>query len=379
MTQLRAEHRRVPIESVIASRRAAWRTASRNQPTTLERAAVAAASYRQAILVRPASGGQFELIDGRRRFDAARRCGDEWIDVAVIQADDALASAIALVVHLGHVRLRAIEAALLCAQVQAALEAAGLPSRQEDVGVLVGMRQNTVSDHLQVARAFAPGTLEQVGLTTDDLAAIPKTSLLRVAKMDVAERSERLRTGKILKDEGRAISEAFQAAPKGRPKRVTFVLTDRADGRCHLEVRQQDLGNDALELLQRMAPRLIAWRHQAGIASIDELIQQTLGLPGQRQRRSGDRDAINASIYKQDNVLRTTAAAKLVRKFPGWKVLRDRMIAWIRCRVRAISLPEARGGRPLQTRCPRGGAQASVPPRYGPPARSVVPRSGGTG
>ena len=128
---------RIPLDAIrITELRTSWRTQARLAPgavTELVRS-VSARGWVQAVTVRILGEPDFELLDGERRLAAARKAGDTDIDAIIVDADDALAAAIALLANVGCNKINAIEKALACVQVREALASAGARATQEAGG-----------------------------------------------------------------------------------------------------------------------------------------------------------------------------------------------------------------------------------------------------
>jgi ParB family transcriptional regulator, chromosome partitioning protein len=95
----------------------------------------------QPVLVRPSSGGRFELVAGERRWRAAQIAGMRSIPAIVRAREDAQALEAALVENMAREDLNPIEEARACA---ALVEELGLT--REDVGRRVGRSRVAVSN-----------------------------------------------------------------------------------------------------------------------------------------------------------------------------------------------------------------------------------------
>jgi ParB family transcriptional regulator, chromosome partitioning protein len=95
----------------------------------------------QPVLVRPSSGGTYELIAGERRWRAARMAGLEAIPALVRRRDDAEALELALIENMAREDLNPIEEARAC---EALVEELGLT--REEVGRRVGRSRVAVSN-----------------------------------------------------------------------------------------------------------------------------------------------------------------------------------------------------------------------------------------
>jgi ParB family chromosome partitioning protein len=99
----------------------------------------------QPVLVRPRSGGRYELVAGERRLRAAQIAGLDTIPALVSQHDDAESLELALIENMAREDLSPIEEARACA---ALVEELGLT--REDVGRRVGRSRVAVSNLLRL-------------------------------------------------------------------------------------------------------------------------------------------------------------------------------------------------------------------------------------
>src|SRR3954451_18923735 len=99
----------------------------------------------QPVLVRPVSGGTYELVDGERRWRAAGLAGLETIPALVRVRDDAQALAVALIEDMAREGRNPSEEARACA---ALVEELGLT--REEVGRRVGRSRVAVSNLLRL-------------------------------------------------------------------------------------------------------------------------------------------------------------------------------------------------------------------------------------
>jgi ParB family chromosome partitioning protein len=99
----------------------------------------------QPVLVRPRTGGTFELIAGERRWRAAKLAGLARIPALVRQRGDAEALEIALIENMAREDLNPIEEARACA---ALVEELALT--REDVGLRIGRSRVAVSNLLRL-------------------------------------------------------------------------------------------------------------------------------------------------------------------------------------------------------------------------------------
>jgi ParB family chromosome partitioning protein len=99
----------------------------------------------QPVLVRPVTGGRYELIAGERRWRAARMAERETVPAVVRQHDDAASLEIALIENMAREDLTPVEEARACA---ALVEELGLT--REDVGLRVGRSRVAVSNLIRL-------------------------------------------------------------------------------------------------------------------------------------------------------------------------------------------------------------------------------------
>jgi ParB family chromosome partitioning protein len=99
----------------------------------------------QPVLVRPATGGTYELIAGERRWRAARLAGLETIPALVRVHDDAESLELALIENMAREDLNPIEEARACALL---VEELGLT--REEIGRRVGRSRVAVSNLLRL-------------------------------------------------------------------------------------------------------------------------------------------------------------------------------------------------------------------------------------
>ncbi|HEV7163469.1 MAG TPA: ParB/RepB/Spo0J family partition protein [Solirubrobacteraceae bacterium] len=95
----------------------------------------------QPVLVRPRTGGRYELVAGERRWRAAKIAGLDTIPALVRDREDAAALEVALIENMARENLNPVEEARACA---ALVEELGLT--REEVGVRVGRSRVAVSN-----------------------------------------------------------------------------------------------------------------------------------------------------------------------------------------------------------------------------------------
>jgi ParB family chromosome partitioning protein len=142
----------------------------------------------QPVLVRPKSGGTYEIVAGERRWRAAQLAGLESIPALVRERDDAEAIELALIENMARADLSPIEEAHACA---ALVEELGLT--REEVGRRVGRSRVAVSNLMrlldlpdEVIELLQAGTLSEghgrALLLAEDHAA--RTTLARAAAQE---------------------------------------------------------------------------------------------------------------------------------------------------------------------------------------------------
>ncbi len=99
----------------------------------------------QPVLVRPRSGGRFEIVAGERRWRAAQIAGLTEIPALVRQREDAEALELALIENMAREDLSPIEEARACAALVEELDLT-----REEVGVRVGRGRVAVSNLMRL-------------------------------------------------------------------------------------------------------------------------------------------------------------------------------------------------------------------------------------
>jgi ParB family chromosome partitioning protein len=134
------ELRELPIELISPNARQPRRRFDEESLQTLA-GSLGERGVLQPVLVRPKSGGTYELVAGERRWRAARIAGLPSIPAIVREREDAQALELALVENMAREDLNPIEEARACA---ALVEELGLT--REDVGRRVGRSRVAVSN-----------------------------------------------------------------------------------------------------------------------------------------------------------------------------------------------------------------------------------------
>jgi ParB family transcriptional regulator, chromosome partitioning protein len=99
----------------------------------------------QPVLVRPLSGGRYELVAGERRWRAAQLAELESVPAVVRQHDDAASLEVALIENMVREDLNPVDAARACA---ALVDELGLT--REEVGLRVGRSRVSVSNLIRL-------------------------------------------------------------------------------------------------------------------------------------------------------------------------------------------------------------------------------------
>ena len=138
------ELREVPIDLISPSPSQPRRTFDEDALRSLADS-IRARGVLQPVLVRPVSGGRYELIAGERRWRAARLAERERVPAIVRHHDDATSLEVALIENMVREDLNAVEEARACA---ALVEELGLS--REEVGVRVGRSRVAVSNLIRL-------------------------------------------------------------------------------------------------------------------------------------------------------------------------------------------------------------------------------------
>ncbi len=148
----------------------------------------------QPIVVRPASGGRYQLIAGARRCQAARRLGWETIGALVRDVDDRTALSLALVENLQRDALSPIEEAIGYERLIREFGAT-----QEEVAAMVGRARPTVANVLRLLQL--PEEVQEL-LHSGALSAGHARALL-----SLKNQRETLRMARLAVERGLAVRE----------------------------------------------------------------------------------------------------------------------------------------------------------------------------
>lgn len=102
----------------------------------------------QPIVVRPKSGGTYEIVAGERRFRAAKAAGIKIVPVVIREADDSVALQLALIENIQRQNLTPVESARAYQRLQ--LE--------------FGLTQEQLSEHLGKSRSAVANTMRLLRL-----------------------------------------------------------------------------------------------------------------------------------------------------------------------------------------------------------------------
>lgn len=108
-------------------------------------ASMRASGVLQPILVRPQTGGKFEIICGERRWRAAQMAGLERIPALIRDLSDDAAAVVALVENVQRTDLNAIEKAKAFKRIQQLTKA-----NQAEIAKKVGLQRSTVTNLLRL-------------------------------------------------------------------------------------------------------------------------------------------------------------------------------------------------------------------------------------
>src|SRR4051794_18792024 len=157
----------------------------------------------QPVLVRPVSGGTYELVAGERRWRAAGLAGLETIPALVRARDDAQALEVALIENMAREDLNPIEEARACA---ALVEELGLS--REEIGRRVGRSRVAVSNLMRL-----------LDLPDEVLELIAEGRLSEGhgrALLTASDHGDRRRLGRAAADEGWTVRETEARARGAR-------------------------------------------------------------------------------------------------------------------------------------------------------------------
>src|SRR5947209_1220241 len=213
----------------------------------------------QPVLVRPASGGTYELVAGERRWRAAQLAGLELIPALVRSTDDAQALEVALIENMAREDLNPVEEARACA---ALVEELGLT--REEVGRRVGRSRVAVSNLLRLldlpdeALALIEGGSLSEGHGRALLLAADHGARRRLAR-DAAAHGWSVR---VLEDKARATNEAGGVASSRRRARTRGLHRDQAEAIGRIA----DALSAALGTEVRVRPSGIGYRAEVDLA-----------------------------------------------------------------------------------------------------------------
>ncbi len=172
---------------------------------------IAARGVLQPIVVRPLSGGAYELVAGERRLRAARLAGLETIPAVVRETDEGDRLELALIENMAREDLNPVEEARACATL---VEDLGLS--KEEIGKRVGRSRPAISNMIRLLE-----------LPDEVLAMIERGELSAGhgrALLTCRDHSERLRLARRARDEGwsvRVTEDRAREADGGGVRRAT--------------------------------------------------------------------------------------------------------------------------------------------------------------
>jgi ParB family chromosome partitioning protein len=138
------ELRQLPIEMISANPHQPRRNFDDDALVALS-ASIRARGMIQPVLVRPLTGGNYELIAGERRWRAAQIAELDTIPALVRQHDDAASLELAVIENMAREDLNPVDEARACA---ALVEELGLT--REEVGIRVGRSRVAVSNLIRL-------------------------------------------------------------------------------------------------------------------------------------------------------------------------------------------------------------------------------------
>jgi ParB family chromosome partitioning protein len=140
----REDLRQIPLELIAANPHQPRRQFDEETLVALAES-IKARGVIQPVLVRPASGGRYELVAGERRWRAAQLAELETIPAVVREHDDAASLEVAVIENMAREDLNPVDEARACAGL---VEELGLT--REDVGLRVGRSRVAVSNLIRL-------------------------------------------------------------------------------------------------------------------------------------------------------------------------------------------------------------------------------------
>lgn len=180
------ELKRLPVECL---RPGKYQPRREIQPEALEElaASILQQGIMQPVVVRPLTGGHFEIIAGERRWRAAQLAGLDFIPALVRQAEDRDVIALALIENLQREDLNPLEEAFALQRLQKEFELT-----QQQVADTVGKSRSSVANllrllqlHKEVQRMLKQGDLEMGHARA--LLGLPEAKQLTFARQLVAK------------------------------------------------------------------------------------------------------------------------------------------------------------------------------------------------
>lgn len=229
---------------------------------------ITASGVLQPILVRPRSGGRFELVAGERRLEASKLAGRPGVLARVREVDDLTAATIALTENLQRENLSPWEEAQGLARLRGTLAAASQPATVRDLARAIGWSKSKVGRALQIAEGVPVAALELAGVPVPSRDKLPERTLVTAAAGETLAEKARLLRSAIGED-----APPHTTTPRGRHaagamdrRRAAYHLERRPDGRFRLDMHtapEELTPAKARALLDELAPVLAALRQRA--------------------------------------------------------------------------------------------------------------------
>jgi ParB family transcriptional regulator, chromosome partitioning protein len=226
----------------------------------------------QPVLVRPLTGGRFEIIAGERRFRAASLAGLSEIPVLVRDVPDEAAAVMALIENIQRENLNPLEEAQ---GLQRLTQEFGLT--HEDAAKAVGRSRSAASNLLRLLNLAEP--VQQL-LMAGDIDMGHARALLALDKVHQITNASEIVARKLSVREAEKL--VARAAGNGRQKPLLRVKQDKPRDLVRLEEELSDLLTATVEIRVRKRSRQGQQGELAiSFASLDELDAQI-----ERLRRS---------------------------------------------------------------------------------------------
>lgn len=144
----------------------------------------------QPVVIRPRSGGRFELVAGERRWRVVQLLGWEAVPAIVRIVDDITAHLLGQIENDAREDVSAWERALGYVDLRAHVERerGSAPQLAELGEMRGGVDKSTVSRYLTVGNAFPPEALPREGISEEEMASLSLPILLRAARKAETQR-----------------------------------------------------------------------------------------------------------------------------------------------------------------------------------------------